>query len=137
MLRGMKTAAALALAAVLAPPTAGAEVQLRELRSMNAGVALEDVCVAPDGSTIYALTRSRTVLILNADGSRRDTLTLDEPADRLTVSPRGDVLILTSRETGRVRIVQLDFVYRIDAGNSPFKGPKDAPVVITVFSDFQ
>jgi hypothetical protein len=137
MIQGLTAAAVIVMLSAFMPPPAGAEVRWRELKSMNLDSAPEDICLSADGTTIYVLTRSKAVLVLNADGSRRDGFTLDEPADRIAVSPRGDALILTNRETGKLRIIGLEFVHQINAGDSPFRGPQDAPVVVTVFSDFQ
>ena len=33
--------------------------------------------------------------------------------------------------------ISLDFVYEIDVSGSPFQGRIDAPVVVTVFNDYQ
>ncbi len=37
----------------------------------------------------------------------------------------------------QVKGLRLSFVQDIDIKGSPFKGPADAPVVITIFSDYQ
>jgi hypothetical protein len=48
-----------------------------------------------------------------------------------------DVLFLSSHKNKTVKIILLDFILDISIAGSPYKGPDTAPVVITVFSDFQ
>ena len=57
--------------------------------------------------------------------------------DMVTSSPAGDLLYLTDKESGAVQIVAVDFVQEIRTQGNSFKGPVDAPVVLSIFSDFQ
>jgi len=61
-------------------------------------------------------------------------LTLDNPPLDMVASPDGKfIFVLTN--TGQ--IIALDFFVEIDTADSPTKGPRNAPVVLAVFSDFQ
>jgi len=42
-----------------------------------------------------------------------------------------------SRQNKTVEIILLDFISSIDTAGSPFAGPAAAPVIVTVFSDFE
>jgi hypothetical protein len=53
------------------------------------------------------------------------------------MGPKEDLLLLKSRKNRTVEILVLDFIQKINTSGSPFKGPKDAPVEIAVFSDFE
>jgi DNA-binding beta-propeller fold protein YncE len=96
-----------------------------------------DVAVSPDGQKLYILTDNGNILIYSAKGKLTDTIKVDKDIDGIRISRSGDVLFLSSQKSKQVQVVVVDFIQSIDISGSPFKGPDDAPVVITVFSDFQ
>jgi DNA-binding beta-propeller fold protein YncE len=96
-----------------------------------------DVAVSPDGEKLYILTDNGNILIYSAKGKLTDTIKVDKDINAIRVSRTGDVLFLSSQKSKQVQVVLLDFIQSIDISGSPFKGPDNAPVVITVFSDFQ
>jgi DNA-binding beta-propeller fold protein YncE len=96
-----------------------------------------DVAVSPDGEKLYILTDNGDILIYSAKGKLSDTVKVDNDIDGIRVSRSGDVLFLSSQKRKQVQVVLLDFIQVIDVAGSPYKGPDNAPVVITVFSDFQ
>ena len=96
-----------------------------------------DVAVSPDGEKLYILTDQGDILIYSAKGQLTDTLRVDKDIDGIRISRSGDVLFLSSQKSKQVQVVLLDFIHVIDVAGSPYKGPENAPVVITVFSDFQ
>ena len=46
-------------------------------------------------------------------------------------------MTMSSSTRKTLQIVMLQPVYAIDVTNAPFKGPKDAPVTLVVFDDYQ
>ncbi len=57
--------------------------------------------------------------------------------DGIQVSPRDDIIFLTSRKNKTFQILALDYIQNIDISGLPYKGPADAPVVVAVFDDYQ
>jgi DNA-binding beta-propeller fold protein YncE len=88
-----------------------------------------DVAVSPDGKQIFVLNELGQILIYSSAGAFLDKI--------VTVSPRGDQLILNSRKKKTVQVITLDFIQDINVSGSPFKGPENAPVVIAIFDDFE
>jgi protein-disulfide isomerase len=73
----------------------------------------------------------------NMAGQLTDTLWVGKDVDQFKVSPRDDLVFLSSRSNKSVQILSLSFTKDINISGSPFQGPADAPVAIVVFSDFQ
>jgi protein-disulfide isomerase len=48
-----------------------------------------------------------------------------------------NALVLTSHAGNTVQIIQLDLVNQFVLSGLPYKGPKNAPVTVVVFSDYQ
>ena len=76
---------------------------------------------------VYSLTQSKTI----------NTIPIDGDYDRISVSPKGNSLIVTSSAGKSMKIIDLEFIFQIDKSGLPLKGPADAPVTIAVFSDYQ
>ena len=96
-----------------------------------------DVAVSPDGRRIFVLNDLGQILIYSSEGSFLDKIVVGKQFDHVTVSPRGDQLILNSRKKKSVQVINLDFIQDINVSGSPFKGPENAPVVIAIFDDFE
>lgn len=96
-----------------------------------------DVAISPDGRRIFVLNDLGQILIYSSAGSFLDEIDVGNQFDHITVSPRGDQLILNSRKKKSIEIITLDFIQDINVSGSPFKGSEDAPVVIAVFDDFE
>jgi DNA-binding beta-propeller fold protein YncE len=114
-----------------------AAVEWEIQKSLTPGARPLDVAVSADGRSIYVLTDDGNILIYGSDGALRDKIAIGPQAERIAVDPDGERLYVTNRQTKRVDVVQVDTIYDIKTAGSPFKGREKAPVVVTVFSDFQ
>ena len=96
-----------------------------------------DVVATPDGRRIFVLTEQGEILVYSSAANIEAKIDVGRHVDQIKLGPRGDTLILKSGKKKTVQVVSVDFVQKINISGSPFKGPKDAPVVIAVFDDFQ
>lgn len=96
-----------------------------------------DLAVSMNGNWIYALTHEGDLLVYSGEGNLAGSIPLGEPKSRIRVGAKEDVLLLVNPGKKSVRVVTLDFVKEIRSEGCPFKGPQDAPVVITEFTEFQ
>lgn len=96
-----------------------------------------DVAVSKNGSSIFVLTKSGTILIYSSDGKLKDKINVGNHVDQIKSGPGEEWLFLSSRKNKTIEILHVDFIQQIDISGSPFKGVESAPVAIVVFSDFQ
>jgi len=96
-----------------------------------------DNAVSADGQLIYLLSAGKILVYSLAQNKTINTIPIESEYDRISVSPRGNSLIVTSSAGKSLKIIDLEFVYNIDVSGLPHKGPADAPVTIAVFSDYQ
>jgi protein-disulfide isomerase len=133
----IKTGFLLALCLVMGAWTAQAEVSSKlasEIKLKNAPSQIE---VSFSGQRIFVLDDTGNLLMYNMAGQLTDTLWVGKDVDQFKVSPRDDLVFLSSRSNKSVQILSLSFTKDINISGSPFQGPADAPVAIVVFSDFQ
>jgi protein-disulfide isomerase len=95
-----------------------------------------DLAVSADGNHTFILGPNGKVAIYTK-GGEKDELTVNGDFDRIAASATGDKIWLSSQKTKQVKEVFVDFIKQISIEGSPFLGEEKAPVVITVFSDFQ
>jgi hypothetical protein len=127
-----------ALASVLVFCSPGfAEVEWEIQETLNLDSAPLDVAVSADGKWCFVLTHKGAIIIYSSDGAEHDRIDVGDHVDKIAVGPREDMLFLKSLKNKTVEVVTLDFIRDINVFGSPFKGPVDAPVVITVFTDFE
>ena len=96
-----------------------------------------DMLVSSNNKWIYILTSDGQILIYSARGQLKDSIRVGPDVDQIKSGPRDDMLFLLSRESKSVQIITIDFTEDITTRGSPVKGPRDAPVTVAVFSDFQ
>jgi DNA-binding beta-propeller fold protein YncE len=119
------------------PAHVGAKVEWRIQNTLKTGEPPLDVAVAPNGNTIFVLTSSGNVLIYNSKGELEDTINVGAHIDQIRVGPGGEQLFATSRQNQTVEVIALNFIRKINVSGSPIKGRANAPITLTVFSDFQ
>lgn len=101
-----------------------------------------DIATSTDGKWIFALVEGGNVQIFSADGQLAGSVPANPGMDHITATGGNligapDTLILSSRQNSQVQTIQIDFSVDIDTNSAPFLGKPEAPIIITVFSDFQ
>jgi DNA-binding beta-propeller fold protein YncE len=139
-LKNLKTIAQLIILVVMGSITmsyAAGSVEWNVLKTMQFETAPIDVASSSDGKRIFVLTEQGQILIYSSKGPLIDKIDVGNHFDHIRVAPTGEHLILNSRKNKSVQIIKLDFIQNINVSGSPFKGPKDANVVVAVFNDFE
>ncbi|MBE9545200.1 MAG: hypothetical protein IMF02_11945 [Proteobacteria bacterium] len=125
------------LAAVFVESPAHADLEWEITKTMEIDGIPIDVALSPDGRKLFVLTDRGSILVYTTGNTPTDKIEVGRHIDQIKVGPKGDVLVLSSRQKKTLQIVQLGFIQSINISGSPFKGPEDAPVVIAAFDDFQ
>lgn len=136
--KSIKSFVGFAILLLLAIPfPAGAKVEWRIENTLKTGQPPLDVAVSSNGQSIFVLTADGSILIYDSNGKLEDTIKVGSHIDQIRVGPGGEQLFATSRQNQTVEVIALNFIREINVMGSPSKGRTDAPVIITVFSDFQ
>ncbi len=114
-----------------------AEVEWELSKTLNIEGTPLDIAVSPDAKYIFVLTEDGNIRIYAPGGKLEDTIQVGKDLDRIKLGPKGEYLFVSSRKDKTLRIIKLSYIHDIIALDAPRKGNKEAPVVISVFSDFQ
>ena len=126
-----------AVAALISPHIARAEVEWKVIKDLDLKKTPLDVAPSLDGKWLYVLTPGELVIYSFVDGTITDRISVDKSFDKIASLPRPDALVVSSSAKKLLQIVLLERSYRIDVTGSPFRGPQEAPVTIVVFDDYQ
>jgi hypothetical protein len=114
-----------------------AEIDWTLIKQTNLGVQPLDIATSEDGKLIFVLAQGEVLIYSISEGKVANRIPIDKNFDRMTYADKKNVLILTSSSSQTLKILQLDFIYKIALDGLPFKGPADAAVTIAVFDDYQ
>jgi protein-disulfide isomerase len=114
---------------------ATAAVQVEGSKAVRLPKAALDVAMTLDGSKVFVLMKGGEVQVLAPTGELLERFTVAAAAERLAVSPEGDRLFVTAG--AELQVFEIASQHELPILNSPAKGAVNAPVTLTVFSDFQ
>ena len=120
-----------------APQFLHAEMEWRVIKEIDLKNQPLDMVAALDGITLFILVPGEVLVqdMKTYDISQR--ISVGKEFNGLTHSPRNNTLILSSSTAKTLKIIQLERIHQFDFSGLPYLGPKNAPVTITVFSDYQ
>ena len=125
------------ISCVSVPQFSYAEIDTTLIKQTNLDVQPLDIAASVDGKTIYVLARGEILVYSIDEGKVSNRIPIDKDFDKFTYSAQNNVLILTSSSSKTLKIIQVDFIYKIALDGLPFKGPSNAAVTIAVFDDYQ
>ena len=114
-----------------------ADVDWQILGSIDVDAEVRDMAISAEGRWVYVLTADNEIRIYSSGGKLKGAMPIDPGYDRIKAGPREDILLVSNRDAKNVQLVSVNPVHAFDLGDAPVKGPPEAPVTITVFSDFE
>ena len=114
-----------------------AEVAFTPTGSPKIEGPISDVTASADGSLIFFLSPGEISVYDTKKGTVVEQFSVDGAYDSLSFADDSTSLILTSSRGKSPQTYRVEVVHEILTEGLPVMGPKDAPVTIAVFSDYQ
>jgi protein-disulfide isomerase len=96
-----------------------------------------DIVHSLDGKMVFILDSQQRVLVYDNNGKLQGRIPVGEGVTAIDIAPQGESLYLIDKKDNSFTSVAMNYVHDIDVSGSPFKGKVDAPVTVTVFTDFE
>ena len=119
------------------PQVVRADLEWKVIKDLDLKATPLDVTPSADGKWLFILTPGEILVYSIQEGKIVDRFSVDKGFDRIASLPRPDALTISSSTKKNLQVILLESIYRIDVSGLPFKGPRDAPVTIAVYDDYQ
>jgi len=127
----------LIFAASFLPGISQAEVNWQARKTIKTDQKPLDIKVSADGKHTFILTEGGRLEIYDNMAKIIDTIEVDPAIDLLSVDGVGGRVFLGNSKANSIQELSIEYVADFNLTGSPFLGKKDAPIVLTFFSDFQ
>ncbi|MBE0598727.1 MAG: thioredoxin domain-containing protein [Desulfuromonadales bacterium] len=95
------------------------------------------VAYAADGDRIFVLSSTGKVVVYAAEGRLLGDFFAGDNVTSIAAAPDGDRLFVGRADKPVLELIELSFPQEIDITGAPIRGAAEAPVTVTVFSEFQ
>lgn len=120
-------------------PTSGKDnlVEWSVINQWSTGAKTIDMVHSLDGKFVYVLTDKSKVNVFDSKGKLQGAIPVNPTVAAIDIAPQGERLYLIDNTLNQFQSVSVAFVHTIDTKDSPFEGPADAPITLTLFTDFE
>jgi len=119
------------------PPAAQAGLEWKIIKDLDVKAAPLEVASSMDGRRLFILTPGEILVYSVPEDAVTERIPVGREFDRIALLTQPDRLAISSSAKKTLQVILLETVHKIDAAGLPFKGPKNAPVTVAVFSDYQ
>jgi len=119
------------------PPLVQADVEWSLTNQIKLDVTPLDLASSPDGRWMYILAPGEIDVYSVFDGAVVKRIPIERSYDRIVYAAPTSSLLASSSSGKSIKIIRLDLISTFDFAGLASKGPANAPVTITVFSDYQ
>lgn len=119
------------------PQSARAEIEWNVKKQLQLEATPLDAVPSADGKNIYVLTPGEVLVYVLPDYRVAARIPVEKGLARMAYSAKDNALILTNGADRTVKIIQLENVHQFSLEGLYPKGPRNAPVTLAVFSDYQ
>ncbi|MCP3891783.1 MAG: hypothetical protein GY702_23385 [Desulfobulbaceae bacterium] len=96
-----------------------------------------DMVHALDGKSVYILNDENKVQVFTNQGKLQGSIPVANGVTSIDIAPQGETLYLVNNQNNTFSSLSVSLVHTIDTTGSPFEGPADAPVTLSIFTDFE
>lgn len=114
-----------------------AEVDFTVQKRLKLEEAPIDITMAASGRWLYVLTQTGHLRVYSHAGAFIGKMAVGPTFDQIQPGPTDELIYLKSRSDKSIQIMEVVYNHAISTSNSPYKGNKDAPIVIVDYTDFQ
>ncbi len=118
-------------------PASAAEMEWQIDKQFNLKSPALDMALSQDGKWIYLLDENGDLNIYDMKGALEGKIPVGKGYNRILPGAEPDSVLLSNQQEQLVENLTITFVHDINIEGSPFKGPENAPVIISLFTDFQ
>ena len=121
----------------ICPGLASAEIDWQIEQTIKLDEKPVDMATSVKGTYLFALTDDGIVHAYDSDGNIKGEIYVGKHIDNIACGSKDNILFVRSKKNKEIQRIVFDFIEVINTEGAPFKGNPDAPIVISVFTDYQ